>query len=117
MNKYDDPAILDINMVVSHVMRCLFGMSKNNVNGCLISYNYISFEGLIHHLTSKPGSYHRIPIMESIILGYYLLETNKSILGIMDGRALSILNQIDIKASPTIKLVASVVLMDVSDVP
>ena len=85
-------AIPDLDLVVIHAMNHLFGISKSEANGCVILSFLISFFGLIHHLQSNPGSCNLIPIIESIILGYYLLECDKSTLGLMDGKVLSILS-------------------------
>ena len=98
--------------MVSQAMKNLFGMSKNGVNGCLYSYNYVSVGGLVHHLTSNVGSYNHVAILKNIILGYYLLEIDKSTLWLIDGRILFILNQINVKASPTLKSVPSLFLVE-----
>ena len=85
-------AIPDLDLVVVHVMNHLFGISKSEANGCIISSSFISFYGLIHHLQSNPGFCNLIPIIGSIIVGYYLLECDKTILGLIDGSVLSILS-------------------------
>ena len=103
-------AISDLDLMVVHAMNHLFGISKSEANGCIISSSLISFCGLIHHLQSNPGSFNSISIIGSINLGYYLLKCDKSTLGLMDGRVLSILSQIDVEMTLTSKLVALVVL-------
>ena len=105
-------ASLDPDLVVVHAMNHLFGIGKSEVNGCIVSSSLISFCGLIHYLQSNPGSYNPILIIRSIILGYYLLEYDKSILGLMVGKVLSILSQIDVEMNLTPKLVALVVLVE-----
>ena len=87
-------------------------MSKSETNDCIILSSLISFCGLIHHLQSNPSSFNPVPIIGSIILGYYLLECDKSTLGLMDGKVMSILSQIDIEMNLTPKLVAPVVLVE-----
>ena len=81
-------------------------MSKSEANDCIILSSLISFCGLIHHLQSNPGSCNSIPIIGSIILGYYLLKCDKSTLRLINGKMLSILNQIDVKINLKPKLVA-----------
>ena len=53
-----------------------------------------------------------IPIIDNIILGYYLIVYDKSTLGLMDEKVLSILSQIDVKMNLTPKLVTQVVLAE-----
>ena len=103
-------AIPNLDLVVVHAMNYLFGMSKSEANGCIVSGSFISFCSLIHHLQSNPSSYNPILIIGRIIFGYYLFECDKSILGLMDGKVLSILSQIDVEMNLTPKLVAPVVL-------
>ena len=105
-------AIPDLDLVVVHVMNHLFSMSKSKANGCIVSSSLISFCGLIHYFQSNPGSFNSIPIIESIIFSYYLLECDKSTLGLMDGRVLFILSQIDVEMNLTPKLVVLVVLVE-----
>ena len=105
-------AIQDLDLVVIHAMNHHFGMSKSEVNGCIISNSFISFCGLVHHLQSNPSSCNLIYILESIILCYYLLECDKSTLGLMDGKMLSILSQIDVEMNFTPKLVTPMVLVE-----
>ena len=98
--------ILDLDLVVVHVMDHLFSMSKSKVNSCIISGSFIYFRDLIYHLQSNDGSCNLIYIIGIIFLGYYLFECDKSILGLMDGRVLSILSPNDIEMNLTPKLVA-----------
>ena len=106
-------AISDLDLVVVHAMNNLFSMSKSKANGCIILGSFIFFYGLIYHLQSNPSSCNLIPIIGSIIIGYYLLECDKSTLGLMDGKVLSILSQIDVEMNLIPKLVTSVVLAEI----
>ena len=108
-------AILDLDLVVVHAMNHFFGMSKSEANGCIVSSSFIYFCGLIHHIQCNPGSCNLIPIIGSIILGYYLLKCDRSTLGLMDGRVLFILSQIDIKMNLTPKLITPMVLAEPSN--
>ena len=105
-------AILDLYLVVVHAINHLFGMSKSEANGYIVSSSLIYFCGLIHHLQSNPSFCNPIPIIGSIILDYYLLKCDKSTLRLMDGKVLSILSQIDVEMNLTPKLVAPVVLTE-----
>ena len=98
--------------MVVHAMNHLFGISKSEANGCIVSSSLISFYGLIHHLQSNSVSCNPIPIINSIILGYYLLQCDKSTLELIDGKVLSILSQIDVEMNLTPKLVAPMVLAE-----
>ena len=66
-------AIPNLDLVVVHAMNHLFGMSKTEANACIVLSSLISFYGLIYHLQSNLGSCNPIPIIGSIILGYYLI--------------------------------------------
>ena len=43
-------AISDLDLMVIHDMNHLFGMSKSETIGYIVSCSFISFYGLIHHL-------------------------------------------------------------------
>ena len=89
-------AISDLDLVVVHAMNHLFGISKSEANGSIVLISFISFCGIIHHLQYNIGSCNPIPIIRSIILGYYLLECDKNTLELIDRKVLSILSQIDV---------------------
>ena len=50
-----------------------------------------------------------MPIIESIILGYYLTKCDNSTSRLMDRKVLSILSQIDVEMNLTLKLVTPVI--------